>query len=74
MDTFQLKENAGNYARIGAREPGNPSTCVPDNMRPSLFLGLCHLLDTPSPNTPLQEMLTPNLDVTEALAPSITLA
>ncbi|GLD46156.1 ubiquitin-like modifier-activating enzyme 1 [Lates japonicus] len=45
---------------------GIPSTCEPENMRPTLFLGLCHLPGTPSPNTPpLQGMLTPNLNVTE---------
>lgn len=45
---------------------GIPSTCVPENMRPTLLQGLCHLPGTPSPNTPpLQGMLTPNLNVTE---------
>lgn len=34
------------------------------SLRPSLFLGLCRLPGTPSPNTsPLQGMLTPNLSV-----------
>lgn len=47
-------------------EVGIPSTCVPENMRPTPFLGLCHLPGTPSPNaSSLQGMLTPNLNVTE---------
>lgn len=38
------------------------------------FLGLCHLLGTPSPNTLLQGMLTPNLSVTKTPRRSASLA
>lgn len=47
---------------------GIPSTCEPENMRPTLFQGLCHLPRTPSPNIPLlQEILAQCLDMLTSL-------